>query len=73
MLMKKSEIIIGGIYTNGKSERKVIDIDSTGKYRLNIGQEDNNTLLYETVKGANKKNGYITLVAFSSWAKSRVY
>ncbi|MCL6480028.1 MAG: hypothetical protein K6T65_16815, partial [Peptococcaceae bacterium] len=54
--MKKREIVIGGIYSNGKkgrfySERKVVDISMEGKYKLYKGQINQETVFYETIKG----------------------
>lgn len=80
--MKKAEIEVGGIYTNGKpgkslSVRKVLDISSTGKYKLYEGQSDNDTILYEILVGPKNPNrsdncGHTTLTSFASWAKERV-
>ena len=78
--MKKSEIIIGGVYSNGKEgrfyqERKVVDIDNTGKYRLYQGQKDCETLKYHIIQKGSKEVGQwgtMTLSSFSSWAKVKV-
>jgi len=79
--MKKSEIAVGGVYTNKKGAvRKVIGMGP--EFKLYDGQEDEECLQYELLKG--KKNPYskgtsesgnqiqnCTVTAFASWAKER--
>lgn len=74
--MKKSEIKIGAVYSNGKGrERKVID---RGDYPLYTGQGDHDCILYEVVKDGSKKNlsagqrGNMTATSFANWAKKEV-
>lgn len=74
--MKKSEIKIGAVYTNGRGrERRVID---RGDYPLYAGQLDHDCILYEIVKDGSKKNlsagknGRMSAVSFASWAKEEV-
>lgn len=71
--MKKSEIKIGAVYTNGRGrERKVVD---RGDYPLYPSQTDRDCILYEIVKDGSKKNltagksGRMTATSFASWAK----
>jgi hypothetical protein len=76
--MKVRDIVIGGIYSNGKqgryhAERKVIDINHEGKYKLYSEQADCSSVLYDMVKGSRKlTNQHITLQSFSNWAKNRI-
>lgn len=74
--MKKSEIKIGSVYTNGRGrERRVVD---RGDYPLYDGQLDHDCILYEVVKDGSKKNlsagknGRMTATSFASWAKAEV-
>lgn len=74
--MKKSEIKIGAVYSNGRGrERKVID---RGDYPLYVGQRDHDCILYEIVKDGSKKNrsagqrGHMTATSFANWAKEEV-
>lgn len=74
--MKKSDILIGRIYTNGKGrERKVLDRTQDGTYRVYDGQLDSDCVLYEIVKDGSKKNltagktSVMSAAAFSAWAK----
>lgn len=71
--MKKSEIEIGSVYSNGKGRlRKVID---RGAYPLYQGQGDMDDILYEIVNDGTKKNttagkqGVMTASSFAYWAK----
>lgn len=71
--MKKSEIEIGAVYSNGKGRlRKVID---RGDHPLYQGQEDRDDILYEIVNDGTKKNltagkqGVMTASSFANWAK----
>ena len=74
--MKKSEIKIGGIYTNGKGRvRRVLDRTNDGKYRLYDGQSETDCLLYSILNDGTKANrlcgttGVMTVSSFASWAK----
>ena len=74
--MKKTDIEIGTVYSNGKGrERKVID---RGDYPLYAGQGDHDCILYEIVKDGTKKNASagkrseMTAVSFANWAKYKV-
>jgi len=75
--MKKSEIKVGEVYTNGKGRtRKVVDFGP--QYVLYEGQACTENLQYEVVHDGSKKNRTagerhnMTLSAFASWAKSFV-
>lgn len=75
--MKKSEIKIGGVYSNGKGRiRKVIDIGPQYKLYDEVASTEN--LRYEIVNDGTKKNctageeGNMTIQAFATWAKSLV-
>lgn len=75
--MKKSEIKIGHIYSNGKGRlRKVIDIGP--QYKLYDGQGCDENMRYEVVKDGSKKNltagtqGNMTMASFASWSKEEV-
>ncbi len=75
--MKKSEIKIGEVYSNGKGRsRKVIDIGP--QYKFYDGQECTENLQYEIVEDGTKKNlssgnrRNMTIVSFATWAKSIV-
>lgn len=79
--MKKSEIVVGGVYSNKKGAvRKVIGMGP--EFKLYEGQEDEECLQYELLKG--KKYPYskgtsesgnqinnCTVTAFASWVKER--
>lgn len=74
--MNKSEIVIGGVYSNGKGRiRKVADI---GDYPLYTGQNDRDDVLYEIVNDGTKANKTAgrkkrqTRTSFASWAKERI-
>lgn len=75
--MKKSEIEIGKMYSNGRGRvRKVVDIGP--KYKLYEGQESTENLRYEVVRDGTKKNRTageqhnMTLAAFAFCAKESV-
>lgn len=77
--MKKSDIMIGLSYTNGKGRvRKVIDRTQDGKYKLYDGQIEQDCVLYEVINDGTKKNktagqkGVSSTTAFASWAKAEV-
>ena len=77
--MKKSDIMIGLCYTNGKGRvRKVLDRTQDGKYKLYDGQMDTGCVLYEIVNDGSKNNltagktGVMPAASFASWAKSEV-
>jgi len=79
--MKKSEIVVGGIYTDQKGAvRKVIGMGP--EFKLYDGQEDDECLQYEQLegrkypysKGISESGNQInncTVTAFASWAKER--
>ncbi|MBM4206811.1 MAG: hypothetical protein FJ190_01935 [Gammaproteobacteria bacterium] len=79
--MKKSEIVVGGIYTNKKGAvRKVIGMGP--EFKLYDGQEDGECLQYELLdgrkypypKGISESGNQIqncTVTSFASWAKER--
>lgn len=74
--MKKSEIKIGAVYSNGKGrERKVID---RGDYQIVPCQTDHDCILYEIVKDGTKRNSSagkryeMTATSFANWAKEEV-
>lgn len=74
--MNKSEIKIGGIYTNGKGRiREVLDRTNDGKYKLYDGQSDTDCVLYSVVNDGTKANklcgttSVMTATSFASWAK----
>lgn len=74
MEMKKREIVIGGVYSNGKGRvRKVIDIGP--QYKLYNTQESSENLRYEIIDDGTKKKQTVgkqlnmTVAAFASWAK----
>ena len=75
--MKKSEIVVGKCYSNGKGRiRKVVDIGP--QYKLYDHQICTEKLCYEVVQDGSKKNrtagerGCMTVAAFASWAKQEV-
>lgn len=75
--MKKSEVKIGGIYSNGKGRiRKVVDIGP--QYKLYDEQECLENLRYEIVHDGSKNNctageqGNMTVASFAAWAKERI-
>ena len=74
---KKSEVKIGGIYSNGKGRiRKVVDIGP--QYKLYDEQECLENLRYEIVHDGSKNNrtageqGNMTVASFAAWAKERI-
>ncbi len=79
--MKRSEIVVGGIYTNQKGAvRKVIGMGS--EFKLYESQEDGECLQYEQLegrkypyaKGINESGNQInncTVTAFANWAKEQ--
>ena len=75
--MKKCEVKIGGIYSNGKGRiRKVVDIGP--QYKLYDEQECLENLRYEIVYDGSKNNrtageqGNMTVASFAAWAKERI-
>lgn len=71
--MKKSLIIVGKVYSNGKgSLRRVDDISTQGKYILYPNQHDTITVKYTAVSMHGKPcnvSGIMTLASFAVWAK----
>lgn len=74
--MKKSEIVVGGIYGNGKGRiRRVV---AEGDYKLYAGQMDCDCLEYEIINDGTMRNraagsvGRMTRVRFAAWAKERM-
>lgn len=75
--MKKCEIEIGRLYSNGKGRiRKVVDFGP--QYKLYDSQECTENLRYEVVQDGTKKNrtageqANMTIASFASWAKELV-
>lgn len=75
--MKKNEIKIGGVYSNGKGRiRKVVDFGP--QYKLYDAQECTENLRYEIVNDGSKKNrtageqANMTVAAFAAWAKEEI-
>ena len=66
--MRKNEIKIGGVYSNGKGPQ----------YKFYEGQECIENLRYEIVNDGSKKNltageqCNMTVASFASWAKEQV-
>ena len=72
--MKKSEIVVGKSYSNGKGRiRKVVDMGP--QYKLYDARVSTENLRYEIVRDGSKANrtageqGNMTVAAFASWAK----
>lgn len=72
--MKKSEIKIGGLYSNDRGRvRKVVDIGP--QYILYDGQRNEENLCYEIVQDGTNNNRMagkqcnMTVIAFAAWAK----
>ncbi len=72
--MKKSEIMVGKKYSNGKGRiRQVLDFGP--QYKLYEEQECTENLRYEVLNDGTKKNktageqGNMTIMAFAAWAK----
>lgn len=75
--MKKSDIEIGKVYSNGKGRtRKVVAMGQ--QYKLYDGQGSTENLRYEVARDGTTKNRTageqhnMTVAAFSSWAKEIV-
>lgn len=75
--MKRSEIMVGKSYSNGKGRvRKVIAIGP--EYKFYEAQECDDNLRYEVVSDGSKKNrtcgeqSNMTVSSFASWAKEEV-
>ncbi|WP_317399723.1 hypothetical protein [Anaerotruncus colihominis] len=75
--MKKSEIKIGHIYSNGKGRlRKVVDIGP--QYKFYASQESEENMRYEVINDGSKGNRTageqhnMTLASFASWCKDDV-
>jgi len=75
--MKKNEIVVGGIYGNGKGKwRKVVA--EGPEYVLYYSQECTDNLRYEIIHDGTKKNrsagnqSNMTRQSFSSWAKEKL-
>lgn len=71
--MKRSEIVIAGIYSNGKgSVREVLGFQKEG---LCGGVQDTDNVCYKTLasryKGIIGKDFVSTARSFASWAKQR--
>lgn len=78
--MRKTDIVVGGLYTDGKSVRRVVD---EGPWLAPKGVIDKDFVLYEAVSGRKPKfalgwsvdgNPLITCsrAAFARWAKQRI-
>lgn len=77
--MKKSEMKIGGVYTNGKGRvRQVLDRTYDGKYAFYDRQIAKDCVYYVILKDGTKENKYCGVTgisssrSFASWAKSEV-
>lgn len=70
--MKKSDIVLGGMYSNGKGRtRKVIGMGPL--FKLYPSQESINCLRYESVGGPKREDrGNMTIESFATWAKERI-
>lgn len=75
--MKKNEIKVGGVYSNGNGRiRKVIDFGP--QYKLYDAQECTENLRYEIVNDGSKKNltageqCNMTIASFAAWAKEQI-
>lgn len=75
--MRKSEITLGGVYSNGKGRiRKVVA--EGAEYVLYDSQEETDNLRYEIINDGSKNNrtagqqANITRSSFASWAKEKV-
>lgn len=75
--MKKSEIVVGKTYSNGKGRIRKI-VAAGPEYKSYDIQTDTDNLRYEIVNDGTKKNrtageqSNITRTAFAAWAKSIV-
>lgn len=73
--MKKSEIVLGGVYHNGKGNRyhEVRKVIAEGpEYTLYSGQTETDNLRYEVVSIRRLGHqGNITRTSFAAWAKGR--
>lgn len=74
--MKKADIIIGGVYSNGAGRvRRIIDMGP--QYKLYPGAASEENVRYEVVLDGSKRNSTagkqanMSLQAFASWAKER--
>lgn len=67
--MRKSEIVVGGIYTNGKVVREIVN-EVNPRYFI---QKDTDCVEYAVRSG--KRTGLLAIMTrarFAAWAKSRV-
>jgi len=77
VIVKKSDILAGNTYSNGKegkrsiSERKVLAIGTAKEYRASHDQSEHEpSLRYLQVKGRfSGKEFNLSLESFASWAK----
>lgn len=75
--MKKSEIKIGHIYSNGKGRKRLV-VDFGPQYVLYAGQACSENLQYEIIHDGTKMNTTagkrenMTLASFASWCKEDV-
>lgn len=74
--MKKSEIVVGAVYTNGKGRFRLV-LDTGPQYKLYDSQTETDCLCYRgaivqkrDVKQEPKENS--TRASFASWAKAAV-
>lgn len=78
--MKRSDIVVGGVYNNGSTgikspgdyeERKIIA--EGPRYITYTNQKDTDCICYEVVLGKRKGHtNVLTRKNFSTWAKERV-
>ena len=74
--MKKSEIVVGGIYNNGMGDKRhqARQVIAEGpEYVLYSGQEDTDCIRYRIVTHVRlDQEGNMTRARFAAWAKRRV-
>lgn len=75
--MRKSEIIVGKTYGNGKGRARKVIAEGV-EYVLYDGQGETDNLRYEIIHDGSKKNrtageqGNITRTSFATWAKEEI-
>ena len=68
--MRRSEIVRGGTYTDGKGRVRRVIGDADTRYRL---QKDRDTLQYEVIAGRRQGQRFtMTRNAFARWAVERM-
>lgn len=66
--MKKSEIEVGAVYSNGKGRTRCV-IKRGNTFYLYSGQKDTDCVMYRDNAG---RIGTMTAAGFASWAKEKV-